>query len=118
MSLKRLLLNTILAWVCLSVFLAISTPNELPVVALIVPFVLLFAAAYSSWSLIQQTRIRYLARGKAHKRLGLVVSVCAVLLLVLQSLGQLTLRDVITVAAIVFLGYVYMGRANFGLPKP
>jgi hypothetical protein len=117
MSLKRQLLNTILAWVCLGVFLAVSAPGELPVVALIVPFILLFVATYSSWNLIQQIRIRYLARGKVHRRLGLVVCACAVLLLVLQSLGQLTLRDVITVAAIVFLGYVYVGRVSFGLPK-
>jgi len=118
MSLKQQLLRTILTWASLGVFLAISTPNKLPVVFLIIPFVLIFAATYTLWNLIQQARIRYLVRGRPHRRLGVVVCTCIVLLLVLQSLGQLTLRDVITLAAIVFLGYVYVGRVGFGLPKP
>ena len=117
MSLKQQLLRTILVWMLLGTFLVLSEPSRLPVVALIVPFVLLFAATYCLWNLTQQARIRYLDRGKPHKRLGVVLCACAVLLLVLQSLGQLTLRDVITVAAIVFLGYIYVSRVNLGLPK-
>ena len=93
------------------------TPNKLPVVLLIVPFVLLFVACYSVWDLMLGLRVRYFARSQPPRRLGIVVCVSVVLLLILQSLGQLTLRDVVTVAGIVLLGYLYAGRLNFNLPK-
>jgi hypothetical protein len=118
MGLRRQLLSTILLWVFLIILLGLTTPNRLPVVLLIAPFVLLFLACYSSWVLMQQTKDHFAGHSsRSHRRLGLAVCTSVVLFLVLQSLGQLTLRDVITVAAIVFLGYVYIGRISVGLQK-
>jgi hypothetical protein len=117
MSLKQRLLRMLVAWASLGVFMGVSTPNKLPVVLLIVPFVLLFVACYSTWGLLLQVRTRYFARTKPPRRLGVVVCMSVVLLLILQSLGQLTLRDIVTVAGIVLLGYLYAGRLNFDLPK-
>lgn len=117
MNLKRQLFWTALAWISLAVFMGLSDPTKLSVVLLIVPFVLLFAACYGLWELLQEIGLRLFGRPRSSKRLGAVVCISVVLLLVLQSLGQLTLRDVITVAAIVSVGYLYVGRMKFGVPK-
>jgi len=95
-------------------------PDKMPVVGLIVPFVLLFLALYNLWTLAGMIHARYFAKEegpKPHKNLGMTLSGSAVLLLVLQSLGQLTLRDIVTVVASVVLGYLYLARSRFIIPK-
>lgn len=117
MNIRQQIVQTCLAWVILGAFLALLNPGGLPVVLLIVPFLLLFAALYLSWRLIRCIRVTYFAYdGTSHRHLGTVVCATIVLLLVLQSLGQLSLRDVITVGAIIGLGYVYVGRTALKLP--
>lgn len=94
-------------------------PDNLPVVVLIVPFVLLFAALYSLWSLVYAVWL-LISGGKSldrYRQLGFVVCLSSVLLLILQSLGQLSLRDVVTLIAIVALGYLYAVRARVGLSR-
>ncbi|HEY4161026.1 MAG TPA: hypothetical protein VGM08_03105 [Candidatus Saccharimonadales bacterium] len=114
MNLSRQVKVLIGSWLLLAAFLALSRPGGLPVVVLILPFVLLFAALYGSWNFLLQLKIRYSARGRPHPRLGAAVCVSIVLLLVLQSIGQLSLRDVVIVAALVALGYIYTGRTALG----
>lgn len=100
-------------------------PDSLPVVVLIVPFVLIYAALYYLWGLVSVAAARLLAgvqgaRGapdRPRSRLGMAVSASLVLLVVLQSLGQLTLRDVLTLAGIIALGYLYVARSRFMVPK-
>jgi len=120
MNLKQQLIKTTVTWVVLLGFMMLFQPDKLPVVGLIVPFVLLFAALYGSWLLIGMIRSRYFAKEherRPHKQLGMAVSASAVLLLVLQSLGQLTARDVVTVIATVVLGYLYLARSRFTVSK-
>lgn len=108
------------AWVVLGLFMSVSTPEKLPVILLIVPFILLYIALYASWSLLDMLHGRYFVKEgkqKQHKSLGRTVSICVVMLLILQSLGQLTLRDVLTVFAIVVIGYLYLGRSRFVIHK-
>lgn len=114
---KRQLLRTGVSWLALLVFMSLFQPSGLPVIVLIVPFVLLFVAFMSLWSLLQALYRRYLSREKpaiGRKRLGATVCGSAVLLILLQSLGQLTLRDVGTVAAIAIIGYLYVVRNRLG----
>ena len=95
-------------------------PSKLPVVILILPFILLFAAFYTTWGLFDMVRVRYITKkpnATLHRQLGGAVSLSAVLLVILQSLGQLTLRDVLTVVAIVLLGYAYVARNKAVLSK-
>ena len=54
---------------------------------------------------------------RGRSRLKSVTCLCIVLLLVLQSLGQLTLRDSITVAALATVGYLYFVRSAVGVGK-
>lgn len=117
MLLKRQTIYTVLAWILMGVFLIFSNPNKLPVVVLIVPFLLLFIALYCSWILVRGIISRYLPRDRPNRHLGLAVCVSAVLFLVLQSLGQLSLRDVLTIAAIIVVGYLYLGRISISLRR-
>ncbi len=119
MKFRRQLLGTSATWAILALFMALTTPGKLPVVMLIVPFILLYIALYSTWNLIGVLKNRFFASkpSSARKPRGMALSLSAVLLLVLQSLGQLTLRDVITLLAIVTLGYLYLARSRFEIPK-
>lgn len=120
MNLKHQTLQTTLAWGGLLAFMTLFRPNSLPVVLLIVPFVLVYAALYSSWRLFGGIRARYFILNSTqspHNRLGMAISGSLVLLLILQSLGQLTLRDVVTVVAIISLGYLYLTRSHFVVSK-
>jgi hypothetical protein len=113
MNVNQHIVRTIAAWGGFFAFMVLFEPNSLPVVLLIVPFVLLFAALYSLWSLLSVLKSRFFASSvelPPRGHLGLAVCLGAVFLLVLQSLGQLTLRDVATVIAILTLGYLYIVR--------
>ena len=116
MKLSRQLIYTMASWLILGMFLIFTQPDKLPVVFLIAPFLLIFAALYSLWVILRRFGMRY-TRRERHRHLGVAVCTSVVLLLVLQSLGQLTLRDVMTVAAIVIIGYTYLGRIRLGLPQ-
>jgi hypothetical protein len=108
------IIKVITPWLLLLGFMMLSQPQKLPVLLLIVPFVLLFVALMSTWAVVVPALHRLLGkRGYAGAR-RLRVTVCgsAVLLIILQSLGQLTLRDMITIGAIAVLGYLYVGRSR------
>jgi len=120
MNIRYQTVKTSLAWGGLLAFMTLFRPENLPLVLLIVPFVLIYLAFYNLWRLFGMLRHRYLTKDgewKPHRRLGMAVCGSAVLCIILQSLGQLTARDVVTVAAILCLGYLYLGRSRFVLPK-
>ena len=120
MNIKQQLVKTGIALVGLVGFMMLFQPDKLPVIGLIVPFVLLFATFYSLWRLLSMLRARYFGKNgefAPRKRLAIGVPLTGVLLIVLQSLGQLTLKDVLTVVAILILGYLYLGRSQFVPPK-
>jgi len=82
----------------------------MPSVLLIVPFILLFAAVASGVPAVLGV---YGLAGQRFTRAGVAVAVVLVLLLVLQSLGQLTVRD--TLAAALLLGIAHFYVSRFGL---
>ncbi len=118
MNIKAHFTRTILSWMLLAAFTSLFDPSKLPVMFLVVPFILLFWGIYSLWVFANVCRNRLLLGREVHtvhRSLGLTLSLCAVLLLVLQSLGQLTARDVLTVAGAVALGHFYLKRNKFTL---
>jgi hypothetical protein len=88
MNLKQQSIRTFTSWGALLVFMMLFQPTKLPVVALIVPFVLLFAAFYSLWNLVNLLRTRFFTKQtwQPSRRMGLTLCLTLVLLLVLQSL--------------------------------
>jgi hypothetical protein len=92
------------------VLLLISTePTKLPSAMLIVPFVLLFAILSLAISVLVR---RYGVRTGKSVRVGVMASTLPTLLLVMQSLGQLTPRDTFTILALFGITYFYISRVT------
>lgn len=84
-------------------------PNKMPSFLLVLPFVLLFALLLAGIMFVLEKR------GVGSKKSMKIAVLCAslpILLLVLQSIGQLTLRDVFTVVLLFVLSYFYILRAT------
>jgi len=109
--------KAVVSWTILVVFISISQPAKLPVWGLIIPFILLYFAVRYSVRLIFEHKAQTNVRMRAAQRwLPVVIAVCAVVVLALQSIGQLSMRDVIAVVLVVLLGYFYVHR-NASKPK-
>lgn len=96
-----------LSTVALFLLLLLTDPRELPSVMLVTPFLLLFMILALGISLL----LRYygLAAGK-RLRMAMVMAAFPTLLLVLQSLGQLTVRDTLAIVALFGIAYFYLSR--------
>jgi uncharacterized membrane protein len=103
--------SLIISGSCLAVVLLLfmtTDPNRVPSFMLIVPFLLLFA----SFLLVTSTLLQRQGMSSARSlRLGVVFVAIPLILLVLQSIGQLTVRDVLTVAILFSLSYFYVSRS-------
>ena len=114
MDIKKRAIKTGVAWVILGAFLMLSNPQDLPVLLLIVPFILLFWALVSLWGLvIPFLRHSFGQRGyEGSRRLRFTICGAIVVMIIMQSLGQLTVRDFFTMMAIGAIGYLYIGRSR------
>jgi hypothetical protein len=80
---------------------------------IILPFVLIFLAILHTWRLVALLWRVQANRGEESRpseRLGLTVTLLLTVLLVLQSLGQLTWQDVLTLVVLFVVGYFYLIR--------
>jgi hypothetical protein len=83
-------------------------PNKVPSFVLILPFILLFTLLLTGISYVLEKQ------GMGNKKSLKIAGLCAslpILLLVLQSIGQLTIRDVLTVGLLFVISYFYIARA-------
>lgn len=84
-------------------------PSRIPSLFLVVPFILLFIILLLATSML-------LAYGKIDgPRNNKIAALCAglpILVLVLQSIGQLTARDVLTVAILFVISLFYVVRSS------
>jgi hypothetical protein len=88
--------------------LFISTePGRLPAIALVIPFVFIFALMLTLFMSV--FRWRGVATGKS-LRLSLMAAALPMLILVLQALGQLTIRDLLTIVALFAITHFYLSR--------
>lgn len=105
---KRQLLAIGACVVLLSILFLATDPNSLPSFFLIVPFIIIFIILYIAlWLAIRN----FVSRAKAIKVAALCASV-PLLLLILQSIGQLTFRDVFTIVALFALAYFYISKTS------
>lgn len=88
--------------------LLFTDPRHFPVPLLVLPLGLLFAALYTSlktsmtkFTTYKESRVNRLSAGGASI---LIIAVA------LQSLGQLTARDIIVSSVLVVIGFFYLGR--------
>ncbi len=92
----------------LLVFLLTTDPQSLHPGLLVVPFVLLLIAIVGAVSFLLSEGIS----GQKRTKIALLVAIMPVLLLVLKSLGQLTMRDVFAVIALLAIAYFYISKLS------
>ena len=99
---------TLLAGFC---FFGLISPKSLPLPLLLVSFLVVGFMLYSSVRLLMQAT-SFDNRLPAFQRRAIIATavVLPVLLLMLQSLGQLTMRDVVTLILLFAIGFFYFER--------
>lgn len=108
----RSLIAVLAIYLALFLWLALTDPRDLPIILLIVPFVLLFAALFMTVNLIVR---RFFPRVSQAKRRLMAACVAGLptFLLILSSVNQLTWRDVALVAFLSIFLLFYASRARF-----
>ena len=108
-------LKTALIWVSLIVFMLFTRPANMPVYILFIPFILLAFGVFSLWQLL--VVIYTHAGGKKEgilsrrqRAAGIAVSLLAVVIVGLQSIGEMTPKDVVTVTLLAIGAYFYFVR--------
>ena len=105
----------IVSFVILMIFLMVTNPLKLPLIVLLIPFLLLFIILYNTVMML----LRLLSRKMTHRHRRVVVTVVSlepVLLLLLASINQLTIRD--GVLSLLLIGGCawYLSRTNRAKP--
>lgn len=104
---KKGIIVLILAATALLVLFLTTDPQKLPSILLILPFLVIFGLVFY---LVKWFSVKRGISAKRAVRLALLCAALPTLLLVLQSIGQLTIRDVATTALLFFLSYFYISR--------
>ena len=92
----------------LLLFLLFTSPSRLPLPLLIVPFLLLFAVVFST--------VIILSKGGFNRKNAARASLLAaipLLLVVLQSLHQLTVKDLLITAGLTVVASYYLSKVDF-----
>jgi predicted membrane channel-forming protein YqfA (hemolysin III family) len=95
--------------VLLGILLFSTDPNRIPSFMLILPFVLLGVALSAGIAFVLERRGVPRLRSL---RLGIFLTALPIVLLVFQSIGQLTTRDVVTILALFVISYFYAIRIH------
>lgn len=106
------LTGLLLIWVSLPTFLLLTNPEDLPLLLLVVPFLILAAVLY----LTARLGFSVLFGGLSEKRLrllALLIAVFPTLLLILASIDQLTVRDAAIVSGLLLALIFYLRRVDF-----
>ena len=93
----------------LAMLMFATDPRTVPSVVLILPFILVFGAVFLALLFVGVRQ--GLSRTRA-ARIAVFGAALPALVLVLQSLGQLTLRDVLTILVLFCIAYLYMTRIS------
>lgn len=102
----------IASFVTLLVFLFFVSPEDLPLYALFVPFIAIFIMSYLVVKLVASTFLKNLS-GHARQVFTVAMSALPVVLLILQSSGQMSGSDVWLFALLAVLLFFYLRKADF-----
>lgn len=101
---------------CGVLFLLTTNPQNLSPILLIVPFVFFFLSLFLAIVLVTTTMAK--ATRPALKRksflFSIILAIYPIMLLLLQSIGQLSFRDVVTLTLLLVISGLYIARSSFG----
>ncbi len=104
-----LLLVSALNWGFLLVLLITTDPRNMQLPLVVLPFILLFTGITAGLYAIMKWRKR---QGRKYLILAVTVAFVPTMLLILQSIGQLTSRDFLIVLALLLISSSYLTRLN------
>jgi hypothetical protein len=105
-------IHIIIIFVFIIVFLLGTNPNVLPLPLLVIPFLSVFILLYAVCGLFLTKFIPALSQ-RPRRVLSGVVAALPVMLVLLQSIGQLTLRDFVIVTTLITLLMFYFRKIDF-----
>jgi drug/metabolite transporter (DMT)-like permease len=108
-DMKKYIYSALIAFIALVLLLFETDPRSINSVALVAPFVLIFLILFFIATYF--LRIRGFARSTSWIMAAFIATL-PTLLLVLQSIGQLTIKDVATLVALFVIAYFYVRRAD------
>jgi len=106
---KSLIVSAVLLVTALLLFMT-TDPDRVPSFILPVPFVLLFVSLllFLAWGLQKYVGMTF----RRSIKVGVLCAAIPTILLVLQSIGQLTIKDVLTIAILFLVSYFYIARTT------
>lgn len=90
-------------------FIITTNPDDLHIGWLLVPLVILFLALYQTFQLALKSRV---ASSLRRRLMAGIIAATPVSLMVLSSIGQLTMRDSLIVLAFALVGLFYVSRVD------
>lgn len=110
---KSNIYKLIAAWILLLSWLSLTNPTHLSVFAIFIVFTLIYAALYNSVNVLC---LLFFVPSKGSirraKSVATVAATLGVITAALQSIGQLSGKDIIVASAVVVLGYFYLRRTR------
>jgi Mn2+/Fe2+ NRAMP family transporter len=106
---KKIMIASSVSLSILLVLFMATNPANVPSFVLVLPFILLFVLLVCGIVLALKKRGMDPARSW---RIGALIAAVPMTLLVLQSIGQLTVRDLLTIGALFLLSYFYIARTT------
>lgn len=107
---KKSLIVCAVSLVAILMLFFTTDPNKVPSFILPIPFLLLFVFLLlaSSWALQKYADMNF----RRSLRVGVLCAAIPTVLLVLQSIGQLTVKDVLTIGILFLVSYFYIARTT------
>ena len=93
-------------------FLFFTDPGSLPLYALLIPFVAVYGICYSIASFLVRKAL-FRVKPKVQQWLIVTIAALPVLLLILQSSGQINTSDIVLVAVLIAMLMFYFRKTDF-----
>lgn len=113
MKIKNII-ETLFLGSSLFIFLAVTNPNNVPLMLLLVPYVLFGLIAYRLFNFFLAMFFAGQIKTTKLKIYSLILTVLTVNFTLLQSLGQITVQDWLISAAIMAVSVMYISKFSLG----
>lgn len=104
-----------LAYFAAFLFFMLINPHKLPFALILLPFIILFLLIYMSVQVVLS--VFFIINSRQKRVISLVLATMPVLMLIIQTVTQLTVRDVILSVSITIVLIWYSVRSGLGSNK-
>lgn len=112
-TMKSNIYKLVIAWLLLLLWLSLTNPTHLSVFAIFIVFSLIYAVLYAIVNVVCLLLFApSQASVKRAKSIATIAATLGVITAALQSIGQLSAKDIIVASAVVILGYFYLRRTR------